>query len=310
VIVRSEPITHFQAELPIPRANLEAYETIYAIEQWLRRILYAALLAEHGSRWRGALPADLASELKKRLALRDRRAHLSCENSNNLIWFLTVDELRTMLEFGSIWRAIRKLTHFSRGPLISKTEELREIRNVIGHSRAAGVELLTVLEGVRVSLEPGIERFKRELLYPHYQINLNEDSMPESAVMALFESEVPPANDWSKFQPFLSETDDFFMATSLPVARVGSYVRVSQALDEYEQVAGWILALMLNKSGDEFSVVWPKANVDLDQHRKIIQLFMANARSIWTETEYERQAPQYVCHPAIWFYENQAPIRE
>ena len=46
----------FQAELPVPVTNLEIYEHVYVLEQWLRRIAFASLVAKFGLQWRGALP--------------------------------------------------------------------------------------------------------------------------------------------------------------------------------------------------------------------------------------------------------------
>jgi hypothetical protein len=84
----------FWDELPIPTANLTIYREIYSVEQWMRRIAYAALLARFGPNWRGSLPEELTSSLKRRLRQLNGRVHLDCENSDNAIWLLTLDELQ------------------------------------------------------------------------------------------------------------------------------------------------------------------------------------------------------------------------
>jgi len=63
----------FRDELPVPEANVVVYEQIYVLEQWLRRIAYASLMAQFGSGWQQAIPGNLASDLKRRL--RQLRRH-------------------------------------------------------------------------------------------------------------------------------------------------------------------------------------------------------------------------------------------
>jgi hypothetical protein len=55
----------FRDELPVPEANIVVYEQIYVLEQWLRRIAYASLMAQFGSGWQQAMPGNLAGDLKR-----------------------------------------------------------------------------------------------------------------------------------------------------------------------------------------------------------------------------------------------------
>jgi hypothetical protein len=88
----SGPSIVFREELPLPTTNIEIYEQMYALEQWLRRVACASLMARFGSTWRSALPPELAGDLKRRLKQLEGRVHLDCENSRNAIWLLTLED--------------------------------------------------------------------------------------------------------------------------------------------------------------------------------------------------------------------------
>jgi hypothetical protein len=64
---------------------------------------------------------------------------------------------------------------------------------------------------------------------------------------------------------------------------------------------------MINKSGNEFQVVWPKT-LDEKGHEQIVDSFLKSAQLVWTHTPYQEQSAAYVCDPQIWFYENRKPI--
>lgn len=301
----SEEIS-FDGEMPFPENNMVIYREIYIIEQWLRRITYAAMVAKHGKNWPSIIPPKLCKELKSRLAdLRDR-VHLDCENSNNIVWLSTLRELRQLLTIESIWPVVKVLTGYNRNFISSKVDELREIRNVIGHNRAVTHRTLTIWRGISTSLRHGIETFKSKLLYSEGDIIHLGDS---EDIAAKFFHLRTRNNDWSKFQPVFSESEYFYSLTHLPVESFSRYVRASKILDTYRSLEHVILAILINKTGDEFTITWPKT-ASVDDHRSIIGAFLKSAKSGWTKTSYITQSPKFICDPRIWFYENQIPIQE
>lgn len=297
----------FWDELPIPSANLQIYREIYSLEQWLRRITYAALMAKYGSTWRGTLSEDLASSLKQRLRQLSGRVHLDCENSDNAIWLLTLDELQRLLLADATWPMVKQLTSFSRQALGSKISEIREIRNVVGHNRAAGAKTVLIAEAAAASLQVGIDHFKDELLYDDdSRIHLGDiEKDPADGVPSEY-ARLQACGEWAYFQSMLSESDFFFALTRLPFGQFDTYLAVREFPERFQPLAHDALAVLVNKLGDEFTLVWPK-NADEEAHRRILRFFFDHHDYAWIETPYELQSPSAICNPWIWFYENETP---
>jgi hypothetical protein len=300
----------FRDELPIPTANLTIYREIYSLEQWMRRIAYAALLARFGPNWRGSLPGELASTLKGRLRQLNGRVHLDCENSDNGIWLLTLEELEGVLLADSTWPLVKRLTRLPRRVLESKLSEVREIRNLIGHNRAAGPTTLLIAEAAAASLRAGIDHFKAELLYDD-DSKIHLGGFEENLVAGVPSqyARLEDSGDWGYFQSMLSESDYFFALTRLPFEPFGTYLGIKKFLGRFELVAHHVLAILVNKQGDEFTVVWPK-NSSEAVHASVLRFFFDHHDYAWTETPYESQSPSTVCNPWVWFYENSPPRRE
>jgi hypothetical protein len=298
----------FWGELPIPSANLQIYREIYYVEQWLRRIAYAALLAKHGSNWRGTLPEELALSLKKRLRQLNGRVHFDCENSDNAIWLLTLDELQGLLLTDTTWPIVKQLTNFSQQVLKSKLSEIREIRNVVGHNRAAGAQTVLIAEAAAASLRVGINNFRNELLYedkPKIHLGAPFEENPVEGVPTLY-SRFRESAGSDDLQSMFSESEFFFALTRLPVEPFDTYLAVRPFLERFQPLAHDALAILVNKLGDELTLIWPK-NSSEDVHQRVLRFFFENHAYAWTTTPYELQSTSAICNPWIWFYENEIP---
>jgi hypothetical protein len=299
----------FWEELPIPDANLSIYQEVYAVEQWLRRIAYAALMARYSANWRGTLEPELASSLKRRLRQLDGRVYLDCENSDNAIWLLTLDELQELLLADSNWPAVKELTRLSHRVVESKLSEIREIRNVIGHSRAVGGQAELLTRAAASALRTGIDTFKNQLLYDREsEIHLGSpDDYSENSVPARF-AQRTVNNDWSVFQPMLSESKYFYALTRLPCGPYDHFLGIRQFLAHFAPIRHHVLAILVNKMGVEFTLVWSKKSPPAT-HEQVMDFFFSNHDAAWISVPYDRQSTAAVCDPAIWFYENQTPER-
>ncbi len=259
----------FWEELPIPDANISIYQEVYALEQWLRRIAYAALMARYGPNWRGTLEPELASSLKRRLRQLEGRVYLDCENSDNAIWLLTLEELQELLLADSNWPRVKELTRLNQQVIRSKLSEIREIRNVIGHSRAVGGQAELLARAAASALRTGIDAFKSQLLYDEaseIHIGSPSDYEEESSVPARFAA-LTVDNDWAIFQPMLSESKYFYALTRLPCEPFDVFLGLKQFLAHLAPIRHEILAVLVNKMGDEFTLVWPKESPRQRMHR-------------------------------------------
>ena len=63
-----------------------------------------------------------------------------------------------------------------------------------------------------------------------------------------------------------------------------------------EPLAHDVLAVLVNRTGDEFTLVWPK-RASNQAHERVMTFFFASDRDRWTQTSYEKQSPSAVCDP-------------
>lgn len=293
----------FRDELPVPEANIVVYEQIYVLEQWLRRIAYAGLMARYATDWQRAMPRDLTDDLKRRLRQLSGRAHLDCENSDNVIWLLTLDELGEVLLADQTWPTVKSLSRLPKHVLETRLAELREIRNVVGHNRAVSSNTALLTAAIAVALSSGIESFKTQLLYSdsgtiHFG-SVDDDNVP--GLFARWEAKCDPRS-----QIMLTEGEHFYSLTRLPIEPFDSCLRIRSFLDAMEPLTHEVLAVLVNRMGDEFTLAWPKratANV----HERVMSFFFADDHHRWTQTPYEQQSSSAICDPRVWFYENQRP---
>jgi hypothetical protein len=299
---------HFVSEIPFPETNALIYRELYEYEQLFRRLAHAALVAKAGNQWAGSLPTGLLSELKKRLDNLKSRIHLNCENNRNLIWITTMEELRLVLTMDSTWSIVREFSGYQKTFLESKLSEAIEIRNVIGHNRATTLDTMSVWRGIATSLRAGLDSFKASVLYREGEdIHLEDDEHDNPVVISY--TKRCQGNDWSRFQPTLSESKYFYTLTHLPVDTNGDWVRAAGLINAFKSSDQHIFCFMINKSGNEFSVVWSKT-LPQEAHEQILDTFWETSHAIWTYTSYQEQSAAYTCDPQIWFYENQRLPKE
>jgi hypothetical protein len=147
---------------------------------------------------------------------------------------------------------------------------------------------------------------------PHYSEPLevhigHPKDYEEETVPARF-AEVTAGNDWSVFQPMLTESNYFYALTRLPCGPYEEFLGIKRFLNQLAPFRQEILAVFVNKMGVEFTVVWPKQS-SWSTHKRVMNFFFKNHDAAWISTPYPGQSPAALCDPAIWFYENQRPER-
>src|SRR5450759_245263 len=161
-----------------------------------------------------------------------------------------MEELGTILTMDSVWPIVREFSGYQKTFLEGKLSEAIEIRNVIGHNRATTADTVAVWRGIATSLKPGLDAFKASLLYRSGDEVHLETEQPDSAVVAFY-SECCQDNDWSQFQPMLSESKYFYALAPLPVDTDGDWVRAAGLLEAFESIAQNVFCFMVNKTGNE-----------------------------------------------------------
>jgi hypothetical protein len=278
--------------MPLPEINLVIYRRIYVIEQWLRRIALAALMARYGSRWSDAIPTDIGKNIKSRLAALRNRVAFDTENSDNAIWCLTLDELNTLLIYDKIWPFVKALTGFDRPELRARLDEMREIRNVIGHNRAGTDYTGKIFEAIDESLTSGIEQFRDTLLYDFGGSQQSGD-LEDDAVGARFYADRSPLG-----REQLARDEHFYYAHVLS-PEGGVALNLGDLLEHFDDVRRTVLAFLVNRQSiGEYTVVWPRS-AHPDEHAGVLRGFATYAPS--SGKPYEEQNPKYVCHPKVWF---------
>jgi hypothetical protein len=152
----------FEDEIPIPLGNLGLYRRIYVLEQVVATVRHGRTdeqvrdaVAERYTDgiWGGASAAS------QTVGIADVSG---CRVQRHVVWLLTLEELRRLLLSDFLWPSVKQLTGLQKADVASRVEELREIRNVIGHNRATTGQTARIFEGIEGYLGSGVERFRQE----------------------------------------------------------------------------------------------------------------------------------------------------
>jgi hypothetical protein len=175
----------------------------------------------------------------------------------------------------------------------ARVDELRQIRNVIGHNRATTAQTLRIFEGIELYIEPGIDRFRRQTLYEDTSEMFTDTSGdPLAAAVATHWNASPSRH------VFLQRSAKFYAIVSLPVPPF-TLMSVPDLVEAFHDVRHVILGIYVSGTANEFSVVWPRGALDLE-HQAVIEAL--DGAFEFTETDYADQDPKYVCDPRVWFY--------
>jgi len=286
----------------IPHANLRGYELIYSAETWLRRMALAALIVTHGPAWEVAIGDNLRKQLQKQSTWNASRWYLGVESGEELLWSTTNSQLSAILRLSSIQDALRDLTQMSGEVLALHLDNIARIRNALAHSRALSPSAIKVLEGDLVVVNAAIRQFFTTTLYARVEIHLD----PTTGLLApLVRAVERTLHQNPKQQFFVATTPHFIQMTRLPVPPFGRWPKISRVKEELQPIVPWLLSCIVNLSGDEFSLVLPRAT-EMDDLLPIVDRFARVAASpdYWTTVPPESQDPAYSCWPRIWFYEN------
>lgn len=296
-------------DIPFPEINFRIYKDIYYVEQWLKRILFGAMLFTYGSNWRGAIPPLLRNELDIRRERTNGRIHLGCENSSNIIWLLTLEELGQLLVTPALAPVIEKTIGIAQREIKQRINELREIRNLIMHNRAATATTYTRMLQITGEINRGIIQFRKEI-YGWEKINEyfntresdGEVNYPNTKVIQEYiKTKAMPDGRQAIFfaKEYIYEIGSCGINERTP-EDIYRFVDIAKIIEKYEDIESSVLAFRLSFWGAEYSIIWTR-NLEIDTHFKILDKFFSLEPEIWTDRSYQKQSPKYACDPKIWF---------
>ena len=245
-----------------------------------------------------------------------RRTFLEPENSDNLIWALTVDQLRLVLIDEELTPFVFDLTAMSRRDLQQELTKFRDIRNIVAHQRATTRVTFDNFVVVAERLNLAIRHFKRDFLYPAYSDQAEpvyvtgegDDDEPMHSVPGGM-GEFFAASGLARGRQFIvSDVGRFFDYQALPVdpdMATGGFVDVASLLDEFHDVRKAILCIRVPHriSQGGLSVSWPK-DVS-EQELTVIRDACLSVRAT-SQVPYTEQDPKHICDPMIWFEQGAA----
>lgn len=308
-----EPV-EFVEDIPFPTVNIIIYKEIFYLETWLRRILLTSLSAKDGEHWFKSVPLDIQPEVKKRRDMLRGRIYLGSEDNSNLLWLLTIEELKKCCTHQDAWPFIKKMTGFNEREFIENMELLRKIRNIIGHNRATTEKTLALCKLSIEYFRKGIKVFRDNmgLVIPFapgatYEEILEGEEADERFSQTEFYKEfvnlIPHYDDEWKNSFNFWEGEYFrgiqFDATFWSMG--GERIDVFEVLKIFTQFERYILAFLIYAEYESFSVIYPKS-IPIEKQKDIFRIFVESQPKIWTEKEpYINQSPRFLSDPKIWF---------
>ncbi len=304
-----EPI-EFIEDIPFPTSNIIVYKEIYYLEQWLRRILRTSLAAKDGEKWFNSIPSEILPELKKKQNMLRGRIYLGSENNSNLLWLLTLEELKRFCLRPEVWPFIKKLTEFNETEFIENMELLREVRNIIGHNRATTEKTVDLCTACMKYFKRGVNIFRDNLCLTvaaafHYEELEESERYSQTESFKELVKLIPNhTEEWKN--TFLVEKE-YFREICFSADMADGNVDVFELLKTFKKLESYILAISIFLKYHCYSVIWPKS-IPIEQQKDIIRIFVESEHKIMTEkTPYVNQSPRFLGDPMIWFISEDDP---
>lgn len=292
----------FKDEMLIPNINGEVYYGIYELENWLRRICLTIYMTKFGPNWTNEI---LDKRIEKIAKKNEKLLYLGADIDDNIIWAANQGQLMNLLTDEKVKDMVEQLLEFKIKIFDSKLNELREIRNILAHNRALSPRTEFFYKSIYEALQSAIINFKKKILYDN-GMEIKDGDFTDK--ICKYFNQKMNGNNWSVFQAYIANRDNLYSLVCLPVkrnGRMGNYIDTKKLIKRYKKLMKHILAFHINKTGDEYSVLFTSKS-DFEKIKEIIDIFVSNPE-FWTTTSYINQDPRYACNPKIWYYENRQP---
>lgn len=295
----------FKGEIPVSVDNLDAYDKIFVIETWMRRITFVSLMIRHGSKWPDVFPKSEREKVEKNIAKSIDNPLLGSYEAGNLMWFTTLNELKDILHRQDIADIILEITGSPCDTISEKLEKLNTIRNDIAHNRIITIESLRTFNKLCKDFFAVIDEFKRRYVHKNdYDIKFTERDSDNQAIKYFLNR--MEDNDWGEFQGFIEDDENSIQVVQLPggVNFDHPYIHLELLLKKYESVVDQIMGFFINKGGCEYRLIWSKhETINVSIQKKIIDIFLDSKFNLWIDTDYKKQDGKSVFNPILWYYD-------
>lgn len=302
--------------IAIPATNGAAYQSLFAVEQWMRRLARIALAARTPQDTNSVLDSDLLKELKKRKVIAQTAGYLGIPAPADLVALTTIEELLSLLVSDALYPTVRRLSGYQRDVLSSKLEEVRQIRNAVGHNRMTSEKTCRILDSAVLSLEDGVEQIADLICSsPSAELAPDDPIQVHLAAALVARTDVVLPSEIVR----VSATQDFYFFRVVPrherlfagggivsgedpateVRELGEWLDVRKLLAVIVPLAPPVVAIFLPRRATSFHIVWPR-NIGMEKHQQVLDAAVAALDSVWGDEPLCEQDERFLASDLVW----------
>ena len=240
----------------------------------------------------------------------------------------TFDELRLILVSDSVYPTVRRLTSLDRSVLNSKLDEIREIRNAIGHNRHISPKTCRILDAAVLCLEEGIDHIRNTIgAGPESRGRYGESADSERVsqlefIAARFPLETLSSDRISfrcdrefyylglvprhlvmtpehETSGITSGSDDNEGSTLGEVSALGEWIDLEELCGRLAEVRRSLIAIVVTFRGTSFELIWSR-KAGNDAHEAILNAFVRSVENVWGDLELSEQSQALFFDEKIW----------
>jgi hypothetical protein len=292
----------WSGEILTPQTNVVAYQQVYEVETWLRRICLASYLIAEGPAWAATINSTLRVQIEEEVQRNASRWYLGIDADEEMLWSTTQDQLEQLLRRDSLAPYVIRCCGVSGRVLANQLGTIALIRNALAHNRAISMDSLTILDGVLTITTSAIREFKRRILYSTAEaVDQNSGGDLREVYNTFLEGE----RKFPDQQLFLTANDDFVFFVRLPIEPFDRWPDTKRLYESLGLTRHLLLCILANKAADELQFVVPR-RIATPEILQVLKSFMSTIvlSEAWTTIPPGQQNPVYTCWPKLWFYEN------
>lgn len=289
----------------IPKVNLELYSQIYALENWIRRIVYAALMHTKCPDWHELIPFKQLETFKQKLNSMAKRQFLQCDSFQNYVWVTTFFELRELIKMPTIEEKMSEFTNLNTPAVKIALDMIGEIRNAISHNAPVADYTLEFFNSTRKEhIDQAILFFVNNILGWNTKNIIHNNYSQEDLAVRIFLNRRDEAKVVENSEEYnIIETKHYIRLDYLPEEpSFEKFVDVKNVIKELKSIEAYYLAILLDSEYPQtISLCFPKSIKDASILSQIIDTFLSYTKgSVYNSIPYVNQEAKHVNYPKIW----------